>query len=65
MNLLQKRLLLSANDFCLLLITLHIISRYYQNKFSEKYLPKEFFIEPLGLPEKPKLNEKPKDHYCL
>jgi len=24
-------------------------------------LPKEFFIEPLELPEKPKLNEKPKD----
>jgi len=22
---------------------------HYQNKFSEKYLPKEFFIEPLGL----------------
>jgi len=34
---------------------------HIQNKFSEKYLPKEFFIEPLDLAEKPKLNEKPKN----
>jgi len=34
---------------------------HFQNKFSEEYLPEEFFIKPLVLAEKTELNEKPKD----